>query len=116
MRRTQRLRANADFQRVRAVGRAWSHPLLVLLVAPGPDAGAGTRVGVSAAKRVGNAVTRNRAKRRVREAVRARYPQLPGGWDLVWILRPGAGESSYAAIAEAVQLLLRRAGLLAAGA
>lgn len=112
MRRAQRLRASADFRRVRGAGRAWSHPLLVLLVAPGPDAAAATRVGVSAAKRVGNAVTRNRAKRRVREAVRARYPYLPPGRDLVWILRPGAGVASFATLAGAVDVLLRRAGLL----
>jgi ribonuclease P protein component len=114
MRRAQRLRANADFRRVRGAGRAWSHPLLVLLVAPGPDPAALSRVGVSAARRVGNAVIRNRAKRRVREAVRARYPDLPDGWDLVWILRPGAASASFAALAAAVELLLRRAGLLPA--
>ena len=115
MRRAQRLRASADFRRVRRQGRAWSHPLVVLLVAPGPDGCAGTRVGVSAAKQVGNAVTRNRAKRRLREAVRARYPDVPGGWDLVWILRPGAGEASFGALAQAVEALLRRAGLLPVG-
>ncbi len=114
MRRAQRLRANEDFRRVRGKGRAWAHPLLVLLVAPRPDGAPVTRVGVSAAKRVGNAVTRNRAKRRVREAVRARYPALPAGWDLVWVLRTGAGEATYAALAQAVESLLRRAGLLPA--
>ncbi len=116
MRRAQRLRASADFRRVRGAGRAWSHPLLVLLVAPGPDAAGSTRVGISANKRVGNAVTRNRAKRRVREAVRARYRHVPPGWDLVWILRPAAGPASFAALAGAVDVLLRRAGLLPARA
>jgi ribonuclease P protein component len=114
MQRAHRLRANRDFARVRGVGRSWAHPLLVLLAVRGPVAGAPTRVGVSATKRVGNAVTRNRAKRRVREAVRACYAELPPGWDVVLIIRPAAAAAPYAAVAAAARLLFRRAGLLPA--
>ena len=50
----------------------------------------GIRVGYTCSKKVGNAVARNRAKRRLRAAARARHPR-PGrsGWDYVLIGRPG---------------------------
>ena len=52
---------------------------------------AGVRVGFTCSKKVGNAVARNRAKRRLRAAARA---VLPGhgrpGWDYVLIGRPEA--------------------------
>jgi ribonuclease P protein component len=114
MQRAQRLRANEDFRRVRGVGRSWAHPLVVLLAARGDDPLAAPRVGISAGKRVGNAVTRNRAKRRVREAVRACYAELPVGWDVVLVVRPAAASADYRTLAEAVRSLFRRAGLLGA--
>jgi ribonuclease P protein component len=63
-------------------------------------------------RRIGKAVSRNRVKRRVREAVRARYASLAKGVDLVWIARPGIAAVDYSAIAAAVEQLLRRARLL----
>lgn len=49
------------------------------------------RVGFTASKKVGNAVVRNRAKRRLREIARAVLPQEGRpGWDYVLVARPGA--------------------------
>jgi ribonuclease P protein component len=113
MQRAWRLRAHGDFARVRSEGRSWAHPLLVLVVARGPDPVGPTRVGVSAGKRVGNAVVRNRrAKRRIREAVRASYRDLPPGWDIVIVVRSAAAEASFAALAEALSGLFQRSGLV----
>lgn len=51
----------------------------------------GVRVGFTCSKKVGNAVTRNRAKRRLREIARALLPGLgQPGWDYVLVGRPGA--------------------------
>jgi len=112
MQRAQRLRANEDFLRVRRQGRSWAHPLVVLLVAPGAEAGTPTRVGFSASRRVGNAVTRNRARRRVREAVRLAYPEVAPGWDLVFVVRPAAAGARFDELRAAVRALLGRAALL----
>ncbi len=49
------------------------------------------RVGFTCSKKIGNAVARNRAKRRLRAVARAILPQLAHpGWDYVLVGRPSA--------------------------
>jgi ribonuclease P protein component len=49
------------------------------------------RLGITASRKVGNAVQRNRAKRLLREAFRCIRTELPSGLDLVVIVRQGIG-------------------------
>lgn len=57
----------------------------------GADETADMRVGFTCSKKVGNAVARNRAKRRLREVARLVLPSLGRvGWDYVLIGRAGA--------------------------
>ena len=86
------LKKRSDFLRVRAAACRWAAPGLVLQAAPvaaAENAGAGPiRVGYTASRRVGNAVARNRAKRRLRAAVAHVMPaSAQCGCDYVVIAR-----------------------------
>jgi ribonuclease P protein component len=83
------LKKRRDFLRVRGAGRRWAAPGLVLQVAPAADAETGlVRVGYTATRRIGNAVARNRAKRRLRAAVAHVMPaSAQWGCDYVVIAR-----------------------------
>jgi ribonuclease P protein component len=62
-------------------------------------------------RRVGNAVTRNRIKRLMREAVRRNLPHMPRPCDVVLIARTPARTASYGEIERAVTELLQRSGI-----
>jgi len=96
-------------QRVYAEGQSWAHPLLVLVARPnGLDV---SRVGITASRKIGSAVARNRAKRLLREATRHLYPQFGSGWDVMLIARPEVLKVKEPQVQEALALLLKRAGL-----
>ncbi len=76
-----------------------------------PVESASTRAGFSISKRVGNAVLRNRVKRRMRDIFRRQRTELALGWDLVFSAKPAAGQASYSALADEIGLLITRAGL-----
>lgn len=89
--RVNRLRRRQDFVAVLRNGRRVRHRLLVLGIRP--NGGEDTRVGFAVGRRVGNAVTRNRIRRRLREIVRA-LP-LARGFDVVITARPDAASATF---------------------
>lgn len=112
MRKKYRLRANADFQRLRREGQTLVHPLLVLSFQPNDLEF--SRFGFAIGRRVGRAVMRNRIKRRMRESVRVRMKagNIAAGWDVVFIARSPIRDATFHQVDEAVGLVLCRAGLL----
>ncbi|MFQ5934163.1 MAG: ribonuclease P protein component [Dehalococcoidia bacterium] len=108
MAKDRRLRTSREFVTVLKQGKRWSNDLLVLGVYPN-DLEV-NRYGFSVGKRLGNAVVRNRLRRRLREA--SRELATKQGWDLVLVGRQGAAKATYRAIKESLRDLLRCAGLL----
>ena len=108
MNKEQRLRSSRDFAAVRRDGRSRADVLLVLVSRPNNlDV---TRFGFIVSKKVGNAVVRNRVRRRLKEA--ARLSQIEFGWDLVFIARQGASSAEYQELSGSVNKLLARANVL----
>jgi ribonuclease P protein component len=110
MKRADRLRKPDQFQRVRRNGRSWSTPLVALNAVGNKRRG--TRCGFVVGKRVGKAVDRNRARRRLREAVRLAFDQIIPGWDLVFVARsPAVATAKFTELQATVEHLLRLAGI-----
>ena len=109
MNRRHRLAHSEDFLRVRHQGRSWSDELLVLVAAQNDLPY--SRFGFVVSKRIGKAVVRNRVRRLVREAVRVRLEGIAPGWDVVLIARTPIVPANWHRIGEALDSLLRRAGL-----
>ncbi|MEQ8370101.1 MAG: ribonuclease P protein component [Alphaproteobacteria bacterium] len=83
-----RLVRRSEYLRVAKTGRKAAMPGLVLQAAADGAGPAGLRVGITASRKVGNAVLRNRARRRLREAIRLVFPcHAAPGHDYVVIAR-----------------------------
>jgi len=86
----QQLRKRADFLRA-ASARRQGVPGFLLQARARDDGNPTVRQGFTCSKKIGNAVMRNRAKRRLREVARLVLPMLARpGWDYVLVGRPDA--------------------------
>ena len=102
------LRKRADF--LRAAGAKRQGTTGFHLQARDRSDGEGMRVGYTCSKKVGNAVARNRAKRRLREVARLVLPEHGRpGWDYVLVGRPGVTVSrDFAALKSDLEGALRQ--------
>jgi ribonuclease P protein component len=105
--RERRVRSRADFQRAYAEGTKIVTRRFVLFARK--NGAERTRIGITATRKTGNAVVRNRARRLVKEAFRSCRTQLPEGLDLVVVVRPPLLKSSPTQIAESLIGATRRA-------
>lgn len=106
------LKGDVAFQRLRK-GRTGGSRLLSVRWRPRRDPG--LRVGIVVSRKVGNAVVRNRVRRRLREGLRALLAERadrsdggPAGVDLVIIARPEAARADYAALRSSLDRSLQR--------
>lgn len=97
-----RLRKHADYQRAYKASRKQFSPSMTYFHAPQPEnecvsrLAASPRVGITAGRVLGNAVERNRIKRRLREAIRASQALLPPGVDVILHPRRSVLQMNYA--------------------
>jgi ribonuclease P protein component len=92
--RRHRLSRSRDFDAVYRQGRSTSTRFLVLYwFDRDADAAGEPRLGLAVPKAAGNAVARNKIKRQLREAWRARLDSVPANRDYVLIAKPGLSEA-----------------------
>lgn len=123
-----RLKRRAEFLQVAAANRKWVAPGLILQVRrqPSPESSSDTaapiarlepvRVGFTASRKVGNAVKRNRARRRLRAvAAEVLESHAEPGMDFVLIARAATVDRNYRALVADLVAGLKRLKLYRAG-
>ena len=102
-----RLRRSADIARVRRRGTRVASPYFVLFVAPG--GAETTRLAITAPRRLGTAVARNRIRRRLRAAFRPHLATPQPVVDMVAQARRPAADAPWRSLAGAVAQSLAQA-------
>jgi ribonuclease P protein component len=102
------LKKRADFLRLSKSGKKFATPVYLLLAAPNPIKDAlEIRIGYTVTTKIGNAVVRNRVKRRFREAVRNIFPEhARTGVDYVLIARSKAPDVLFPDLIESLRFAL----------
>lgn len=117
-----RLKQRREFLRVQRGGRKHHLRHFMVFVArriPAPGSAQTmaeplpTRLGITVTRKIGDAVTRNRIKRLVREVFRLHRERLPSGLDLVFVAKQQAAEVDFAGVLADFEALARRGDLLA---
>ena len=108
MQKEARLTRQADFSKVMSQGKNWADSLVAIrIVSNGLLI---SRFGFSVSKRVGNAIVRNKVKRRLREVVRSNT--ITTGWDVLIIARRNARYAEFNELGSSVKHLLHRSRIL----
>ena len=87
------LKKNSDFRRIYSRGKSAVTPCMVMYCRR--NSNGHNRVGYTVSTKIGNAVTRNRARRRLREVYRLQLPKLKSGYDIVIVARKRCVEAKY---------------------
>ena len=99
---------NKEFTRVYSRGKSYVHPHLVLYVAK--NRLGYTRVGLTATKKVGHAVQRNRARRVMRAALSEHLSQNIGGYDIILVARGRTPSRKSTQVSKTLAALMKKAG------
>ena len=109
MQKKYRLSGRKTFNYLLNKGTSVPAKALVLIYAPSKYT---KHVGFIVSKKIGNAVTRNRTRRRLKEAFRSLIPNLQDNINYIIIARSGIEELDFKEIKQALIGVLDRAGLL----
>lgn len=103
------LRKRAEFVQVQNKGKRHRGRSLLLMVYPNDSDK--SRIGLTVSRKVGNAVVRNRVRRRLRESIRSNPERFASGQDYVFIARARAATAGSSALHKEVEWLLNQVSL-----
>lgn len=108
------IKSKQDFERTFKEGRRYNHPLVRMTIRESVNEGDPGRVAFVAAKRLGNAVYRNRSKRVLREAARS-FGMPFEGLDIILFATPATAAANPDDMNIALDKLAGRARIASAG-
>jgi ribonuclease P protein component len=108
MRRKYRIKKNEDFQTVFKQGKSIANRQFVIYMLQRPEEKE-LRIGLSVSKKIGNAVTRNRIKRLIRQVFLEEKHRIVSGKEFIIIARKPAAEMDYHEVKSSLNHLFRKA-------
>ena len=109
--RTQGLKKDSDFRKVYKHGKSFANRNLVMYILDNKSDS--TRVGISVSKKVGNAINRNKVRRRIKESYRLNIDEnVKYGYDIIFIARVSCNEAEYKDIEKAINHLVKKSNLI----
>ncbi len=105
MEKKYRLRKNMEFKRVYNGGKSYWNRNLILYVRKNDLQN--SRIGITITKKIGNAVVRNRIRRRIKEIIRLKLGNIKSGYDLILIPKKNVGDISYKDLESAMIHIMR---------
>lgn len=104
-----KIKENHIFKRAYNKGKAYVCPYAVVYILKNPQGN--TKLGITTGKKLGNAVSRNRARRVITAAFRSLLPQIASGYSFVIVARVRILSVKSTTVAEAFSKLLKSAGV-----
>jgi ribonuclease P protein component len=111
MKKEYRIKKNKEFQAVFKNGQSFANRQFVVYVMDQPEQ-VHFRVGLSVGKKIGNAVTRNRIKRLIRQVIFEFSPELNQHKDYIIIARMPVSDMGYEEVKKSLAHVLRKAKVL----
>ncbi|MDQ0244998.1 ribonuclease P protein component [Bacillus fengqiuensis] len=111
MKKEYRIKKNKEFQAVFKNGQSFANRQFVVYVMDQPEQ-VHFRVGLSVGKKIGNAVTRNRIKRLIRQVIFEFSPDLNQHKDYIIIARMPVSDMEYEEVKKSLAHVLRKAKVL----
>jgi ribonuclease P protein component len=104
LKKPQKILDRAEFLLLSKQGKKIQDNFFIVLYTPGKCPW--PRLGVTVSKRVGNAVNRNRIKRRIREWFRLRKGMISGNWDISIIAKKSAAGMTFDQVSRSLENLV----------
>lgn len=104
------LKKDSDFRKVYKHGKSFANRYLVMYILENKSDN--SRIGISISKKVGNAIIRNKIRRRIKECCRLNsYEYIKNGFDIVFIARVASKECNYGDIEKSIKYLMKKSGI-----
>lgn len=110
MKKDLRIRKNREYKRVYKYGKNyWNKHLILYIMKNNLEV---SRVGFTVTKKIGNAVTRNKIRRQMKEIYRLNYENVKSGYDLVFIPKKNVVNMPYSKLENSMIHIMNIAGIL----